>query len=53
MMAHACLVRMTNDYLNNKDYHQELDRTLKAARHARQLKDMKHAANLYLQVELV
>ncbi|XP_045528878.1 uncharacterized protein LOC123717105 isoform X3 [Pieris brassicae] len=49
MMAHSCLMRMSSDYLLNKDHHQALDPTLRAARNARQLKDIKHAANLYLQ----
>ncbi|XP_047514055.1 uncharacterized protein LOC125055630 isoform X1 [Pieris napi] len=49
MMAHSCLMRMSSDYLINKDHRQELEPTLRAARNARQLKDIKHAANLYLQ----
>ncbi|XP_038214607.1 uncharacterized protein LOC119834337 [Zerene cesonia] len=49
MMAHACLMRITNDFLVNNDYHQELESTLRAARHARQLKDTSHATKLYLQ----
>ncbi|CAK1540619.1 unnamed protein product [Leptosia nina] len=49
LMAHACLMRMTTDYLMNKGFQQEIDPTLRAARHARQLKDANHAADLYHQ----
>lgn len=52
MIAHACLMRITTDTLTDVDSEQA-NSTLRAARHARQLQDLPHAVQLYLQVRLL
>ncbi|XP_063359142.1 uncharacterized protein LOC134648534 [Cydia amplana] len=48
MMAHSCLVREASKALVASE--SEQDHTLRAARHARQLQDIPHAIELYLQL---
>ncbi|XP_061729960.1 uncharacterized protein LOC133534732 [Cydia pomonella] len=48
MMAHSCLVREASKTLLGSE--PEQDQTLRAARHARQLQDIPHATELYLQL---
>ncbi|XP_052739561.1 uncharacterized protein LOC112045151 [Bicyclus anynana] len=51
LIAHACLVRLSNETLQAAtDNRQELNPTLRAARHARLLQDLPHAVDLYLQL---
>lgn len=50
MMAHACLMRIACVTLVGEDKTQNIDTTLRAARHARQMQDIIHATELYLQV---
>lgn len=50
MMEHACLMRTANDALVGVENQHEIDPVLRAARHARQLKDIHHAVDLFLQV---
>lgn len=52
MMAHACLLKETCLTLIGTET-LEQNPTLRAARHARQLQDIHHAMNLYLQVEML
>ncbi|XP_047984453.1 uncharacterized protein LOC125224976 [Leguminivora glycinivorella] len=48
MMAHSCLVREASNTLLGSETEQE--HTLRAARHARQMQDVQHATELYLQL---
>ncbi|XP_037298124.1 uncharacterized protein LOC115453164 isoform X2 [Manduca sexta] len=50
MMAHACLMRTACDTLVGVENSQNVDPTLRAARHARQMQDTAHAVELYLQL---
>nr|XP_032514887.1 uncharacterized protein LOC116768310 isoform X1 [Danaus plexippus plexippus] len=50
MIAHACLMRITNDALIDSDKKPPPYSVQKAARHARQLHDLSHAMDLYLQL---
>lgn len=49
MIAHACLMKITHETLSATGTVQEVNDTLRAARHARQLQDIQHAMDLYLQ----
>ncbi|XP_063823035.1 uncharacterized protein LOC135072958 [Ostrinia nubilalis] len=50
MMSHACLTRIACSTLVGNIHRQDIDPTLKAARHARQMQDTSHALELYLQL---
>ncbi|XP_050664893.1 uncharacterized protein LOC126965379 [Leptidea sinapis] len=50
LMAHALLMRLVSDFFSTADTVQSTDGLLKAARHARQLKDIPHATQLLLQM---
>lgn len=50
MMSQACLMKNACVTLVGKDSRQDIDPTLRAARHARQMQDIFHATELYLQV---
>ncbi|XP_050347202.1 uncharacterized protein LOC126771385 [Nymphalis io] len=50
MIAHSCLMKITYETLNEIDGTQEINATLRAARQSRQLQDLPHAMELYLQL---
>ncbi|XP_047530444.1 uncharacterized protein LOC125066420 [Vanessa atalanta] len=50
MIAHSCLMKITYETLNEIDDTQEINPTLRAARQSRQLQDLPHAMELYLQL---
>lgn len=50
MIAHACLLKSAFKFLNGEEKPEEREKTIKAARHARQLQDLPHAIDLYAQV---
>ncbi|RVE54740.1 hypothetical protein evm_000507 [Chilo suppressalis] len=49
MMSHACLTRIACHTLLGTNNQPDIDPTLRAARHARQIQDVSHATELYLQ----
>lgn len=49
-MSHACLMKIAVDTIVGPDDRFGTDITLRAARQARQLQDVPHATDLYLQV---
>ncbi|KAJ2953998.1 hypothetical protein O0L34_g2211 [Tuta absoluta] len=50
LMAHVCLMQSTVETLSGKDDWQKVNPALRAARHARQVNDISHAVELYMQV---